>query len=80
VGPRAGLDTEDKGIEPRSPGRPARSQSVLVSIIIHGPHRKSPGDEQEAHRGHSSEISVSPHHSQSTHLEALTSLQSRISP
>jgi hypothetical protein len=37
VGPRAGLDTEDReknplpppGIEPRSPGRPARSQTVF---------------------------------------------------
>jgi hypothetical protein len=36
VGPRAGLDTEDRGkilsplpvIEPRSPGRPARSQTL----------------------------------------------------
>jgi hypothetical protein len=36
VGPRAGLDTENKGknplplpgIEPRSPGRPARSQTL----------------------------------------------------
>jgi hypothetical protein len=40
VGPRAGLDTEatvkilspQPGIEPRSPGRPVRSQTSSVSI------------------------------------------------
>jgi hypothetical protein len=41
VGPRAGLDTEVRGkiifplsgIEPRSPGRPVRSPSVLLILI-----------------------------------------------
>jgi hypothetical protein len=40
VGPRAGLDTEARGkipspllgIEPRSPGRPARSQTLLIKV------------------------------------------------
>jgi hypothetical protein len=40
VGPRAGLDTEDRGkirssppgIEPRSPGRPAPSQTLLTEL------------------------------------------------
>jgi hypothetical protein len=38
VGPRAGLDTEDRGknhfpppgVKPRSPGRPARSQDTIL--------------------------------------------------
>jgi hypothetical protein len=41
VGPRAGLDTEARGkiispllgIEPRSPGRPARSQTLRVRVF-----------------------------------------------
>jgi hypothetical protein len=40
VGPRAGLDTEARGkillplpgIEPRSPGRPVRTQTLLIEL------------------------------------------------
>jgi hypothetical protein len=41
---------------------------LAVNIIIHGPHRKSPRDEQKVRRGRSSETSVLPHHSQSNNL------------
>jgi hypothetical protein len=38
----------------------------LVDTIIPWYVLQSPGDEQQARRGHSSEMSVSPHHNQST--------------
>jgi hypothetical protein len=61
------------------PDRAGGCQSALVDelgvspldIVIHGPHRKSPGDEQRAHRGRHSETSVSPHHSQSIYQSTL---------
>jgi hypothetical protein len=61
------------------------SQSALVdklgvnpNVIIHGPRRKSPGDEQKARRDRSSETSVSPHRNQSTNqLVCLTSYSTK---
>jgi hypothetical protein len=52
---------------------PLSKVQVLFSApcLQHGPQRKSPGDEQKTRRGLSSEMSVSPHHSQSTNLPCL---------